>query len=456
MSETANVVICGAGIAGISAAYSLAVLHGIRDILLVDERSPLTLTSDKSTECYRNWWPGPGNAMVSLSNRSIDIMEKLAAETGNSFHLNRRGYLYLTADPQRVPAIVASAQEPSRLGAGPLRVHRGAGDDPTYQPSHPDHYRSHPEGADLFLDPGLIRSYFPYITSEVVAALHVRRAGWFSAQQLGMVMLEQAREMGVGIVSARVTEVDVTSNRVKGVRLSNGRHVRTQHFVNAAGPYLNDVARMLDIELPVYNELHLKVAFRDPKGVLPRNAPLLIWTDPQELPWSSEERDFLAEAEDTRWLLQDFPPGAHTRPEGGPDSDIILFLWEFQERIMEPVFPPPMDDQYPEVALRGLARMLPGLSGYFERSLKPQMDGGYYTKTRENRPLIGLLPISGAYVIGALSGFGLMTACAAGELLAAYIVGADLPSYAPAFSLDRYQDPKYQALLANWPDSGQL
>jgi len=269
-------------------------------------------------------------------------------------------------------------------------------------------------------------------------------------------LLEQAREMGVGLVSARVTEVDVTSNRVKGIRFSNGRHVRTQHFVNAAGPYLNDVARMLEVDLPVYNELHLKVAFRDPKGVLPRNAPLLIWTDPQELPWSKEERDFLAEAEDTRWLLQDFPPGAHTRPEGGPESDIILFLWEFQEKIMEPVFPPPMDDQYPEVALRGLARMLPELSGYFERSLKPQLDGGYYTKTRENRPLIGPLPFSGAYVIGALSGFGLMTACAAGELLAAYIVGADLPSYAPAFSLDRYQDPEYQKLLANWPDSGQL
>jgi glycine/D-amino acid oxidase-like deaminating enzyme len=123
---------------------------------------------------------------------------------------------------------------------------------------------------------------------------------------------------------------------------------------------------------------------------------------------------------------------------------------------MEPVFPPPLDDQYPEVALRGLAHMLPGLTGYFERSLKPRLDGGYYTKTRENRPLIGPLPVSGAYVIGALSGFGLMTACAAGELLATYITGGELPSYAPAFSLDRYQDPQYQKLLANWTDSGQL
>lgn len=71
-------LLCGAGIAGIAAAYHLAVHAGIKKVVLVDERPPLSLTSDKSTECYRNWWPGPGPAMVSLMNRSIDIMERLA------------------------------------------------------------------------------------------------------------------------------------------------------------------------------------------------------------------------------------------------------------------------------------------------------------------------------------------------------------------------------------------
>ena len=53
--QTAAAVICGAGIAGISAAYHLAVRQGVRDVVLVDERPPLSLTSDKSTEYYRNW-----------------------------------------------------------------------------------------------------------------------------------------------------------------------------------------------------------------------------------------------------------------------------------------------------------------------------------------------------------------------------------------------------------------
>ena len=77
--EQADIVICGAGIAGIAAARHLAAVSGVNRVVLVDERPPLTLTSDKSTECYRNWWPGPGNAMVALTNRSIDLLEDLAA-----------------------------------------------------------------------------------------------------------------------------------------------------------------------------------------------------------------------------------------------------------------------------------------------------------------------------------------------------------------------------------------
>ena len=45
-------------------------------------------------------------------------------------------------------------------------------------------------------------------------------------------------------------------------------------------------------------------------------------------------------------------------------------------------------------------------------------------------------------LIAALSGFGLMASLGAGELLAAHLAGKPLPEYAPAFSLQRYQDPE--------------
>src|SRR5260370_36460729 len=125
---SAEAVICGAGIAGIATASHLAVRRGVRGVLLVDERPPLSLTSDKSAECYRNWWPGPGDDMVAVMNRSIDLLEELARESGNVFRLNRRGYLFATADPARVPALMRRAAEAEKLGSAPVRVHTSAAD----------------------------------------------------------------------------------------------------------------------------------------------------------------------------------------------------------------------------------------------------------------------------------------------------------------------------------------
>src|SRR6266540_7262863 len=130
---SSEVVICGAGIAGVATAYHLAVRRGVRGIVIVDERPPLTLTSDKSAECYRNWWPGPGNNMVALMDRSIDLLEELADESANVFRLNRRGYLFATAEPGRVDGFVRAADEAAALGSGPVRRHATASSD--YRPS---------------------------------------------------------------------------------------------------------------------------------------------------------------------------------------------------------------------------------------------------------------------------------------------------------------------------------
>ncbi len=457
---TAQVVICGAGIGGISAAYHLAVKHGVRDVLLVDERAPLSLTSDKSTECYRNWWPGPGDAMVRFMNRSIDLMEDLARESGNAFQLSRRGYLFVTADPGRIADFERAAAEPSSLGAGPLRIHQGQPGDPEYVPALEHGFEGLPTGADLILDPGLIQEHFPFLTKEVVAALHTRRCGRLSAQQLGMLLLERARAHGTRLLQGRVEGVEVHGGQVRAVRVateSGSQTVETGTLVNAAGPFAREVGQMLGVDLPIVCELHAKVSFTDSLGVLPRFAPLYYWADPQLLPWSDEEQALLAETEETRWLLAPFPSGPHGVPEGGGGSLVQLVLWTYDVKTMEPVLPlPAFDPHYFEVVLRGLSRMVPGLRAYFDRLPRPVVDGGYYAKTQENRPLIGPMPIKGAYMIAALSGFGIMAGCAAGELLATHVAGSELPNYASWFLLERYDDPAYLRLLESWDASGQL
>ena len=458
-NATADVVICGAGIAGISAAYHLAVKHGIKSVALVDDQTPLSVTSDKSTECYRNWWPGPGDAMVSLMNRSIDILEDLANESDNRFQLNRRGYVFATADPARIEDFKRAAEEAAELGAGPVRYHKGQPDDSIYAPPPAQGFENQPTGSDLILDPVIIRKHFPYVSERAIALVHARRCGWLSAQQLGMYLLEQARECGARLLQARVEGVEVAGDRIESVRLSEGSSpgtISTRNFINAAGPFLKDVGQMVGIDLPVFSELHAKIAFRDSLGAVPRDTPMIIWADPTFLPWSAEERSAFAESEETKWLLGEFPPGIHVRPEGGSDSNILLMIWTYDTSPVEPVFPVTVEPHYPEIVLRGLATMIPAIKAYLDQIPRPSVDGGYYTKTRENRPLIGPLPIEGAYIIGALSGFGIMAACSAGELLTAHLTGSELPNYAPAFRLERYEDPEYQKLLENWTETGQL
>lgn len=449
--QGAGAVICGAGIAGISAAYFLG-RAGLRDILLVDERPPLTLTSDRSTECYRNWWPDP--QMRLLMDRSIDLMEELARASANVFRMNRRGYLYLTGDRGRLDAFQQEARHISASGAGALRVHTSLPS--AYVPLNPEGFENQPTGADMLFGRDTIAADFPYVTDAAIAALHVRRAGWLSAQQLGMHLLELARLEGVQLISARVTAVDTTAGRVSAVELDGDDRVDCDTFVNAGGPFFRHVGALCGLDLPVEAEVHLKVAFEDSLRLIRRDAPLLIWNDPQYLPWNQEERRmFEAESEYT-WLTHEFPAGVHTRPEGNQDSASLLMLWDYRTRVSEPVFPVPLDDQYPEIALRGLSTMLPSLESYLGHAARPRLDGGYYLRTRENRPLIGATPVPGAFLIGALSGYGIMSACAAGELLAGTVVGAALPSYAHAFSLARYADSEYVRGLETWAAGGEL
>jgi len=449
--RTYDIVICGAGITGVSAAYFLA-RAGAQNILILDERPPLELTSNRSTECYRNWWPDA--EMLGLMNRSIDHLDQLADESGNVFALNRRGYLYVTARPEHLIALIERAHRISALGAGPVRFHTDA--DSTYQPARFEGYRDSPTGADVLIGAKLVHKHFPYLSADAVGAVHARRAGWLSAQQLGMYLLNEARKRGARYESARVAGVDVSGGKVNSIRLENGENIGTKIFINAAGPYLKEVGSMIGVDLPVYTELHQKVMFKDHLGVIGRDAPLLIWNDPQELYWEGDERAALAEDPETRWLTEPFPEGAHTRPEGGEGSQMALFLWEYKTKVCDPVWPPKLDEQYPEVALRGMARMIPGLKKYFDHAPRPILDGGYYTKTRENRLLACPLPVEGAFVLGAVSGYGIMSACGAGELLAAHVLKKPLPVYAPAFDLRRYEDPEYQKQLKNWGESGQL
>ncbi len=432
-----DIVIAGAGIAGVSAAFHLA-RSGSGSVLLCDPRPALTLTSDKSTECYRNWWPGPDDTMVGLMNRSIDLLETYAAESNDFFHLSRRGYLYATAERSTLDRLTEDAASISALGGGTVRLDEASAEN----------------GADLYTSSETIRGAFPFLTDDVVGGLHVRRAGWLSAQQLGSWWLDEARSLGVRTAALSVDHVATAGGAITGVGLSDGSVVPCDVFVNAAGPMAPAVGDMTGVSLPLSSEAHLKVAIKDWAAAVPRSAPMMIWCDSQTIDWDAGERSALG-SEGRPDLLGSMPPFCHGRPEGPGDSPWVLALWEYHKQVVEPRWPIPTDPLYAEVVLRGMSRMIPGLRVYREALPESVIDGGYYTKTPENRPLIGPSGPDGSFVIAGFSGFGIMAAAAAGELLAGHVSRTTLPHYAPFLAPSRYEDPRYAAVMAAAGD-GQL
>ena len=122
--------------------------------------------------------------------------------------------------------------------------------------------------------------------------------------------------------------------------------------------------------------------------------------------------------------------------------------WAYATEPAEPLREPALDEWFPEVVVRGAARLNPGLKIYRERLPRTMSHyGGYYTMTKENWPLIGPAGPDGSFVVGALSGFGTMAACAAGHLAAALAAGADVPDHAHRLGLARYEDPGFVAGL---------
>jgi glycine/D-amino acid oxidase-like deaminating enzyme len=428
MPITADVVICGAGLAGVATAHHLAVRHGIRRVVLIDEREPLSLTSAMGTQGYRNWWPGPDDTMFRFVSRSIDLLEETARESGNVFRLNRRGYLFATADAEQIDRFEATAAQVSSFGMGPVRRHAELG---SYAPAPAEGFEQQPIGADLLLGDGA-RGAFPFLAPETVAALHVRRAGTINAAALGDWLLRRAVAAGVEFVRGTVNGIDATGGRVRAARLTDGRQIATDVFINAAGPAVDHAARLLGVDLPVFHELHAKVTIRDRERAVPRDAPFVIWTDPLHI-----DGELLA-------------GGVHLRPVDLTGGDELFLIWTFETDVRPYVWPPAFNPRYGDVVLQGAARMVPALARYVAEGVPRLVDGGYYCKTPENRPLIGPLPVQGAFVVGALSGIGLMSSHAAGELVAAHVVGAPLPDYARWFLPSRYDDAGYRAMAETW------
>jgi len=435
--HSCDTLIIGAGIIGISTAYYLKKLDPDLSIILVEAGQPMAFTSAQSGENYRNWWPHP--VMTAFTNHSIDLMETIARETNNRINMNRRGYALATRSrviDDLMDALYAGYAEST---VSDIRVHDQSFSK-TYENPYNRDWISAPCGVDVLKNQKLIRSAFPSYAHDIRAVIHIRRGGSISGQQLGQYMLERFRAAGGQRITGMVEAIE-RDDGFKAHFTAQIAEIRAERIVNAAGPFTNNISAMLGAKLPIKNILQQKIAFEDVAHTIPRKMPLSIDLDAQTIDWSEEERELIADYPELAWLADEMPGGIHCRPDGGEGGTWIKMGWAYSEDEALPIMEPPLFEFFPEIVLRGAARINPSLKHYYGRLPRSMHHYcGYYTSTEENWPMIGEMEVDGAYIVGAMSGFGTMAACAAGELCAQWVLGNSLPKYAFELSPERHND----------------
>lgn len=390
MRMRADVVIAGAGIAGIATAWQVAVRLGTTSTVIVDPRPPLSLTSDRPEANYRDWWPQP--AMVALAHRSQALVESLLA-AGEDIDMNRRGYLYVTADPETADGFPGIVDRHVAAGVAATDV-------------------------DL-LGPDDLAARFPHLSQGIRGGIHARRAGSLDTVGLGRAMLRLAQAAGVRVVRGEVAGGAVAGGRLQDVEVAGPEgeyRISTDRFVNAAGPFAGQVARRFMADLDLETVLRQKVIVRDPLGIVPRDAPFTIGLD----------------------RTGGLPAGVHLKPDGPLGADTIKLGWASDQTPADPVADPACPPDFPAIVLDRAATIVPGLRAYLGRPDVVAHDGGFYARTPDGLPVIGPHGPEGCHVVGGLAGFGAMMACAAGEIAAASALGDTIPRSGEAFEPRRF------------------
>ena len=458
-NRSVEIAVIGAGFAGIAAAYYLCTQHKKSSVLLIDSRPPMSFTSAQSGDNYRNWWPHP--TMVNFINYSTDLMESIALESPDVMRMTRRGYA-LTTHRTDIDDLIAELHAGyGEVESDLIRIHNGPTSN-SYRSSDFSDWMTAPTGVDVLSNRNLIRQTFPSFCNDVANVLHIRRAGDIDGQHMGQYMLQRIQQHGGKRLSARLRSIVRKQTFELEVERSDGNErISADVIVNAAGPFANDIAAMIGVDLPLRNVFQQKLAFDDNRNAISRTLPFSLDLDDQELDWTAEERGLLADDPDLAWLLNPILGGTHCRPEGGDKRTWVKLGWAFNRDPSEPqqelTNDPHFNPQFPELILRAASRLNPSLKQYCE-SFPDRWThyGGYYPMTNENWPLIGPLGVDGAFITGALSGYGCMAACAAGSICASWIVDGDLPDYASQLSLARYDDDDLMAEIMNSPSKGIL
>jgi len=213
----ADVVVIGAGIIGVAAAYYLA--RKGHSVALVEKGH---VAGEQSS---RNWgWCRQQNRderEIPLVRQSLDLWDGLAAETGSDLSFRRTGLIYVTKDP----AELAGWESWVRMAQG-YQVH------------------SHMLTADQ------AQALTPGCTERWIGGVHSPTDGRAEPSKAAPALAEAARRLGVTIhQDCAVRGLETEGGAVSGVMTEKGL-IRTGAVLCAAGAWASRFCRQHGISLP--------------------------------------------------------------------------------------------------------------------------------------------------------------------------------------------------------------
>ncbi len=239
---TADAVVIGGGVNGLSTAYELA-RRGLRRVVVIEQGY---LGSGSTGRCgggIRQQWTTEAN--VRMAQESVEIYEELSAELGYQTFFRQGGYLMISENEADRPAMQKAVELQNRCGA----------------PSH-------------FLEPRDCLEIVPQLDiTRVRAASFCPKDGTAYPFAVVWGYARAAQRRGVDIrIHTRVTGIRAEGGRIREVVTERGS-IATPVIVLAAGPWTKSLAAMVGVQLPNWQERHEIMVS---EGIKPCLNPMVI------------------------------------------------------------------------------------------------------------------------------------------------------------------------------------
>ncbi len=271
MRENYQVVVIGAGIIGLSAAYYLMRKGCSRLLVLEKEESWVTGSSARANGGFRQQFSTSVN--IRMSQLSVPVFEAFDQEFQTDIGLRQNGYLFVTSTDTGRRGLLSNLELQKAHGV-PVR----------------------------WLETDELERSFPFLaSSDLKGGAYCVKDGFADSYSIATSFGESARKLGAEVQFGLAASGLVRSGeRICGVETGAGP-VGASWVVNAAGPHAGEVGRMAGLKIPV-QPVRRMLVMTEEFPELPDSMPMTVdidsgvfarkesgrvlmgWSDPEEPP----------------------------------------------------------------------------------------------------------------------------------------------------------------------------